>query len=495
MFDSTWYPPLLTLAIFVVARDAWCHAWYPVRARVHAEQGEWALACLAWQAYLDVWTLTGGPGKLAARLQLGRCELNRGNAAAALAHCEALLQRRLGHLEAGVQRLRADSLTRLGRHEEAAAASERAVELGGGRAEHSLALLSDEIRAHDAAGRWREGLTALEALAETALKLVSEEPLLQIRARLARRRLELGFYEAAAMTAESVLARAGLEPSLQLAAQAVTARAYLAMDRLDQARRDAEAAWRRACEIGDREAILDTGLTLAEVAQHRGDYVGAMRQLQEVREVGGHGRWLAALGEAELLAEWGRHAEAGRAFEQARANLPQVAEAGPHPALLAALWEAGARADQDPTAALQILRPHLESPCPDPRLRVRRAALAAWLLTVADDPAAAEQVEAMQAGAADFAHDRHLLVECDLAAAQIAQYQNRPADAANLLRSALERPCQKLGRAAILLALGDLEQRLGRLDAATTAWAEAAAGHAETEAVVLARQRLQVGAA
>lgn len=476
----------------VVAREAWVHWYYPYRGRLYLTLDEPELAAAAWSAYLATRTLAGRRRKLPARFSLAHCLYRLGRADEALAQCERILGEAARSPLLGLARqMQADCLARLGRDDEARVARDAARQAYQECDADSLFARELEVGRLESDGQWRQALSELEQLVHDALRCGSEEYLLALRLRLARARLQRGFYEAAMMTAETLLARAGLPVELRHDAHAVAARSYLELERLDQAQRDAEAAQRVAEMTRDPERLIDDGLTLAEVALHRGDYVTAMAGYQQVRESGHDGRWLAALGEAELLLLWGRAGEAGAALEQARRHLPADPAARESAALVVAVAAAAGLWYDQPAEAAALLEPYLEADIREPRLALRRdAAAAAALAGCGRWPEAAPFRAALEAGRVEFSHDRHLMVEVDQAESYCALKSGRPDLAAEALRQALDRPPYRLLRPLLQVRLGDVLLAAGSADEAAACWREAAAFDIALGAVDDARRRL-----
>ncbi len=473
------------------ARESYLHTWLPFRGRMYLKMDQPELAAAAWRTYLGTRTLFGRQLKRQARFSLAHCLYRLGRFDDALADCEALLATSPGPaLVAPTQQLRADCLLRLNRLDEAREARHAAAEAYQSLHTHSLFASELEVDRREADGDWAGALEQLEELVQEAIRSCADSYLQIARVRLARMRLQLGYDEAAQLTAETLLSRAGLPTELQHDAHAIAARAYLQLERFEQAERDAEAAFRISNLARDRDKLIDDCLLLAEVAQHQGDYVTGMKQFQRVRECGGAGRWLAALGEAETLDLWGREKESAESFEQAWKNLPD-GPSRPQAELVTALSQAAALYPRDAGRAGDLLATHRDQPVTDPRLALRRAALLAMTDTAAGrHELAAGALEELARGREAFAHDRHLLADLDLAEAEVALLQGRLADAEAHLQAALARPCYRLLRPSVLVQLGRVRQAAGRHEAAREVWQEAAAWPVELGAVSEARTLL-----
>lgn len=487
-------PSLTTVALSAAAvgaaREVWLQVAFVHRARRLLATGSPGPAAELWARWLGLPKLLGDRRK--GRFELAHCLYRAGRWAEALDECHRLEESGPGPALLGpVRQLAADCLTRLGRADEAAATRTAATQAFATAQPASLYASELEVDHLEAQGQWFAALRRLDDLCEALTRALplggigapSWEYALALRLRLGRAQFRLGYYEAAMATAETVLGRVGLPVELQHEAHLLAGRAYLELEALPQAQRDAEAAFRVANRAADRDRLIEDCLLLAEIALHRGDFVEAMRQYQRVRECAGAGRWLAAVGEAELLELWGRGAEATAALDHA-ARLAQATGDPRAPALVG--LSAASLAAERPTAAWALLAPTLNVDLDDPRLDIRRAALAASLApAVGGDP---ERFAGLLASArTDFAHDRHLLAELDAADAARAEALGDGATAAACLRAALGRPCHRLLAPGLHVRLARVLAAEGDAAGAAAAWAAAAACPVPLGSVVQAR--------
>ncbi len=481
---------LLTLAVVTIAlsaREAWCHAYYPLRGRLYWEQGQPELAAAAWRAYLAAPLLTGRRQKQWARLALAQCLYRLGQWQDAATACDDLLRaaREALLVQLG-RRLRAAA-----QHRVSPAAPAEPTETDA-RAADAEAMWARRIEVErlDHDGDWARTLSELVELERDLSAVGSPEDLARVRIDLARKRLALGYAGAAADVIERV-PRGGLPPSLRWQAHLVSGWISVELERFDHALRQAESAQHLVVVGGQPNDLAEVHLLQGVVASQRNDYVVAMRHFQSLRECGGPGRWIAPLHEAMLLALWGRHDEARRAFEQAWTNLPEDLDQQHSAAIRLALVEADYCWRHDLDRAVGRLDSVLDRPATDPRAAIARSAAVVTLWTVAGRDVPAPDLERVTAARTTFAHDRHLLVALDVSAAAAAAHRGQLADAVAAYRQALTRPCHDQLRPQILYWLGQLHQAAGDDTAARDAYTEASHYPAEIEAVLLARQALQ----
>ncbi|MBI2300753.1 MAG: hypothetical protein HYU66_17730 [Armatimonadetes bacterium] len=481
---------MLGLGLVLLAREFWCHHYYPVRGQLYQSHRNPQLAAAAWEGYLATRTLWGRRRKLAARVSLSHCYYRLGRLAEAAEQCEHL-ERQSGDTTVVTlaERMRRDCLARLGQVEPA---EQPRAPAAGARNEASLHAEALEVERLLADGIWFGAMRQLEQLVEDAIRAGIGDRHLPYRLQLGELRLRLGFYEEAASLAETLLGRAGLPSELQHDSRQLAARAALALARHDQALLDAQAAFRIANLAHDRERLIHDCLLLGAVAEHRLDYVDAMRHFQRVRECGGRGRWLAYLGEAELLALWGREREAERAFQKAAEGTTDPAGSDAV-GMAVAVAHAAMILRDSPQRACELVEPYLESPAPQPRLSFRRDAVAAVVLTAvgrADE--AAVCLERLRGARGSFAHDRHLMVEFDHAEAELARLAGRWSEAAGWLKQALERGPHAVQVPRLQVFLGDMLEAAGDLAAARQAFQAAAEFSQPLGAVREARARLEL---
>lgn len=472
-----------------LAREWWCHRYYPSAANLFQAQRRVDLAANVWERYLATRTLGGGRVKLLARIGLCHCYYRLGRWQDAAEQCDAVARAMpLSPLARLVERVKRDALARAGGNPLAEGEAIEAIAESGPAVLYAATLEVDRLE-ND--GRWQEAMALLESLVEPGLTSDGAPPLPQLRLRLGQLQLRLGYYEEALAVADVLLSRPGLSTELQHDSRSLSARAALALERTPQDRVDAEAAYRIAALAQDREKLIDDALLLGLIASHHGEFVEAMRWFLRAREHGGRGRWLASAAEGELLALWGRDAEAERSFEQAARVAADPALGGQSGPAVVALAYAAALADDDPTRALQVLEPHLGESLPNLRLAGRRDVLAAVLLTAAGrTEEAAAYREAMAAVRARSAHDRHELATLDLAEAEIARAEGRWQDAVAHYRAALARPPYRVHRPRIEVRLARALEELGETEEAERAWRRAAEFEFPLGAVLLARRRL-----
>lgn len=396
-------------------------------------------------------------------------------------------------LQGPVQGLRAACHERLGAGKEAAVARAEAESAYRAQQPASLWAAEMEVDALILAGDWAAALIELESILDAAVAQPAPtgDPtswaswLASLRVRLAELYVGLGHYRAAVTALELVLGRAGTPETLRHRAHLAAARAYLALDNLEQAERDARDAFRLANLARDPQRLVDDCLLLGDLALRRGSFTEAMAQYQRVRECGPEGRWLAFLAETEALALHGRHAAADQAGARAAELVVGDPQRTAQVAHLRALW----RYDRDPAAAHALLAPTLGTPLPDPRATVQRAALAATCeaATGGDPEPWLEQVAAARR---EWAHDHRLLAQLDAAEAELAWLAGDDLRAAELLEAALARPADPLDVARLELRRAAVAVRLGQ---AEEPWLRRAAGGAlPLEATEQARARLTV---
>lgn len=450
--------------LVLLVRELWLALTLVQRARAALDDGQAGEAADLLGQYLALPSLLGQ--RAAVRLLLAQALFADRRPADALACCERLDGRRLpASLATALARLTADCHERLGHGDDAARLRADAAAEEARRAPHAHLERQARVDQLEAEGRWREALDELDQVTELVARgaLTGEatdlERLVALRLRLARAQLRLGHYEAAMATAELVLGRVGVPVPLQHEAHVVAGWCYLALDTFDQAQRDAEQAFRIANRAADPARLMEDCLLLGEIGFHRADFVTAMRQYQRVRECGGTGRVLAAVGEAELLGLWGRTAEALVAAERATDLAGPAGSPGLQ--LLAALSLARLLRPRQPRLAWAQLEPVLATVPSEPRVAVERAALAACLLADLGEPTARAVAELADARE-QFGHDRHLMVTVDRAQAELATAAGDHAEAARLWQAALERPPHPvfapelaLGWSQALAALGD----------------------------------------
>lgn len=478
------------LALAVLAREWHVHWYHPHRGRLYQRLDRPELAAAAWRAYLHTPTLLGARRKLQARYSLAHCYFRLDRLQDALDQADVVVAQTRDPALAGLaHQMRSDALARLDRSAEAEAARAAAGQALAQTGEAALFARELEVERRRRAGDWFGALACLEDLAETVFLNGPDDYALALRLRLAQMRLELGFHEAAMATAEALLGRAGLPIELQHDSHAAAARAYLALDQLNRADRDARAAFRMANLAGDRDKLIDDCLLLGEVALHQGDFVQAMHNFQRVRECGGRGRWLAALAEAQCLSLWGRDSEAAGAFALARRHLGETGDSS----LALDLAEATVLLPRQPERVADLVRPHLDTAIDVPKRLVRRDALA---MVAAQVDGSAESVRHRRAlvdrHRRRFGHDRVLMAFLDEVDAEMAQLEGRYLAAVECCEHALRRPLPALLRPRYVLRRAELLELAGRQEAARAGYEDAAEGPIALGAVLTARQRLSI---